>query len=263
MAITNLNKFLGEYFTANNCELLHNQDGILTIQLTEQMDRELMNRPFYWHYVKSTGYSGEPMKLTLITNPEKRENQGEWIHFGSPRLQQIINQLKTNERNTKLFQVVETNKNTPLYPWLVINIKISYIGKQKKDEVFSIGLHLVNGVMKLEMMDKLQQIPLKLTISDYCYPISPMIKLKSGYLRIQSIIDDYIENQLHEWAEQSLLTLDEEIQMLNYFYSGETDTVQEQKEKELAEMKKRYEPSITYHVINGGVFYLTEDTLKE
>ncbi|UJL44835.1 hypothetical protein KFZ58_10320 [Virgibacillus sp. NKC19-16] len=259
MAITNLNEFLQDYFTANQCELIFNEDGVLTVQLTEEMDRALMNRPFYWHYVKSTGYAGEPMKLTLVTNPDKREEKGEWIHFGSPRLQQILTQLKQNEKVTKLFQKVETNQNTPLYPWLVVNIKISYVGKQKKDEVFSIGLHLVNGMMKVEMMEQMQQLSLQMTISDYCYPISPLIKLKSGYLRIQSVIDNYIENQTHEWAEESWKTLDEEIQMLHYFYTGETETVNEQKQKELNEMKERYEPYISYEVINGGIFYFTED----
>lgn len=113
--------------------------------------------------------------------------------------------------------------------------------------------------MKVEMMEQMQQLSLQMTISDYCYPISPLIKLKSGYLRIQSVIDNYIENQTHEWAEESWKTLDEEIQMLHYFYTGETETVKEQKQKELNEMKERYEPYISYEVINGGIFYFTED----
>ncbi|MBY7143386.1 hypothetical protein KFZ56_10055 [Virgibacillus sp. NKC19-3] len=259
MAITNLHEFLQDYFTANQCELIFNEDGVLTVQLTEEMDRALMNRPFYWHYVKNTGYAGEPMKLTLITNPEKREEKGEWIHFGSPRLQQILNQLKQNEKVTKLFQKVKTNQNTPLYPWLVINLKVSYVGKQKKDEVFSLGLHLVSGIMKVEMMEIMQQVSLQMSISDYCYPISPLIKINSGYLRIQSVIDNYIENQTHEWAEESWKALDEEIQMLHHFYTEQTETMQEQKQKELIEIKKRYEPYISYEVINGGIFYLTED----
>src|SRR5690625_80089 len=256
MAITDLNHFLKTYFSAHHCELIHAEDGVLTIQLTEEMDRALMNRPFYWHYVKSTGNTGTPMQLTLITNPDKRDVKGEWIHFGSPRLQQIIAHLKQNEQITKLFQKVNTTKNTALYPWLVTNIKISYEGKQKKDEVFSVGLHLVNGAMKSNMMDTLKSVPLNMAISDYCYPISPLIKLKSGYVRIETVIDNYIKKQSHEWAEDSLQTLDEEIQMLHHFYNEETEA--EQKEKEMHEITKRYQPRITYKVINGGIIYLTE-----
>lgn len=256
MEITNLNDFLEGYFSSHHCELLENNNGVMTVQLTEQMDRALMNRPFYWHYVKSTGHSGQPMKLTFITNPDRRDEQGEWIHFGSPRLQQIIKHLKQNETYTKLFQKVQAVTNTPLYPWLVCNIKISYQGKQKKDELISIGLHLVNGMMHTDMMQRLQDIDLQMTISDYCYPISPMIKLKSGYHRIETVMNDYFERQSHEWADASLETLEEEIKTLQYFYTE--DSKPEQMEKELNEIKERYKPSITYQVINGGIFYLTE-----
>lgn len=260
MAITDLNKFIEAYFTAHHCEVLYRKDGILTVQLTEEMDRALMNRPFYWHYVKATGNIGSPMQLTLITNPKKRDVKGQWIHFGSPRLQQIINHLKQNEQFTKLFQKVDTTTNTPLYPWLIINIKISYEGKQKKDEVFSIGLNLVNGFMKQGMMEYLQERRINMTISDFCYPISPLIKLKSGFKRIEAVLDNYITNQTHQWADEAMLMLKEEIQLLHHFYHDSSETEVKQMEKEINEIKQRYQPRITFKVINGGLFYLTNNT---
>ncbi|WP_099158490.1 YqhG family protein [Virgibacillus ndiopensis] len=261
MAIEHLHDFLQNYFTAHNCELVHNQDGILTVQLTEKMDRALMNRPFYWHYVKSTGFAGEPMKLTLITNPDRRDDKGEWIHFGSPRLQQLFAHLHDNEKFTKLFQKIDTTKKTALYPWLVINIKISYIGKQKRDEIISIGLHLVNGMMKTEMMEYLKTIPLQMTISDYCFTISPLIKVKSGFKRIEAVLENYIENQTYEWADESLKTLNEEIDLLKHFYSDRMDeeNLDNKMEQELNEITNRYQPHVLFNVINGGIFYLTDD----
>ncbi|MFD1850612.1 YqhG family protein [Oceanobacillus bengalensis] len=257
MAIANLNQFLHDYFSFHHCEIIENNDGVLRVQLTEEMDRALMNRPFYWHYVKKMGNKGEPMKLTLITNPNKREEEkGEWIHFGSPRLHQLINHLKENEKYTKLFQKINVTHNTALYPWLVVNIKVSYKGKYKKDEVISIGLHLVNGKMRLEMMDHLKEIPLQSTISDYCYTISPLIKLQSGYLRIEKVISNYIENQEHTWAEESLHALNEELNTLRHFYHA--DDNEEQMNKEIEEIKERYQPVISFEVINGGIFYLAE-----
>lgn len=89
MAIRNLDHFLHDYFSAHHCTISSDNDGVLRVKLTEEMDRALMNRPFYWHYIKKMGHPGDPMTLTLITNHSKRDNKGEWIHFGSPRLQQI------------------------------------------------------------------------------------------------------------------------------------------------------------------------------
>ncbi|MEC5422268.1 YqhG family protein [Virgibacillus sp. C22-A2] len=257
MAITNLESFLQTYFKAHHCTFINKDEGLLTVQLTEEMDKALMNRPFYWHYINNMGRSGDPMQLTLITNPDKRGEKGEWIHFGSPRLQQIIKHLKENQKYTKLFQLVDAKKNTALYPWLVTNIKVSYRGKHKRDELISIGLHLVNGTMKVEMMGLLNKIPLQKTISDYCYTISPIIKLSSGYRRIEKVIDNYIENQTHDWAEESMQIMDNEIHMLKHFYEGQVDTEEEQMKKEIFEITDRYRPSITYEVINGGIFYLT------
>lgn len=257
MAISNLNQFLNNFFVGHNCQIISNQNGVLTIQLTEEMDRALMNRPFYWHYIKKMGQTGEPQTLTLITNKDKRKETGEFIHFGSPRLQQIMNHLKKNERFTKAFQkLTEVTTNSALHPWLVLNIKVTYIGKLQKDEVFSLGLNLINGMMKSQMMEYLYTLKLQNTIPDYCYTIAPIIKLHSGFKRIESVIKNYIENQEHDWANESLEKLEDEIELLKSFYIEPSEEEKIQMEKEITEIKTRYEPRIRISIINGGIFHL-------
>lgn len=255
MKITNIHSFLIDFFTTHDCQIINNNDGVITLQLTEEMDKALMNRPFYWHYIKSTGNMGEPMKLTLISNPAKRAEKGEWIHFGSPRLQQIFNYLKISENNIKLFQDVDTKVNTALYPWLVTNFEINYNGKHNKNELFSIGLNLISGKVNSNMMDLLNKIPLRTITPDYCYSISPLIKLNSGFKRIERILDDYIERQTHEWASESIKKLNDEIKLVEHFYEDVDDSMQ--LENEVSDLTNRYTPKISYNVINGGLVYLT------
>lgn len=259
MAISDLNTFLHDFFTAHHCKVVHNQQGVLAIQLTEEMDRALMNRPFYWHYIKKMGKLGEPMQLVLKTDPRQTEMKGELIHFGSPRLQQILNHLKHNERYTKLFEKITTTINTPLYPWLVVNIKISYIGKQKREELFSIGLNLVNGKMVTEMMDQLQKKEWEISISDYCYTISPLIKIGSGYLRIERVLVDYIKKQELDWAQQSLLEYEKEMNLLEHFYTDKSEEEAASMQKEKDEISSRFLPKIVMSVVNGGIFYANEN----
>lgn len=254
MEIKNLDNFLESYFKAHECEIIDRSDGVLSVQLTEQMDRTLMNRPFYWHYIKSIGQKGEPMQLTLITNPNKKDEPGEWIHFGSPRLQQIMNDLKEKQHNVKLFEVVNVMDRTAMYPWLVVNIKVSYEGQHNKDELFSIGLQLVTGRMETNVMESLLSIQLDKSISDFCYPISPLIRLPSAFKRIESVIDTYVESKQHEWATRSLQTLEEEIKLVEHFYDDENEMTQ--LEKEIDDLTNRYTPVIKYKIINGGVIYL-------
>jgi len=258
-SVNELHEFLTTYFIAQHCPIIDNQNGVLTVKLTEVMDRALMNRPFYWHYIKGTGNQGEPMQLSFITNPDNRDKEGEWIHFGSPRLQQIIQHLKQNQKFIKVFQQISVTHNTPLYPWLLTNIKVRYEGKQNKDELFSIGLHLVNGTMKTDMMHLVQPIQFNNTIADYCYPISPLIKLHSGFSRIETVIDRYIHDQEHHWAEEAMDTLREEIDMVRHFYIDKEDKTE--LDKEIDELTTRYTPAISYEVINGGLLYLAENTI--
>lgn len=249
------------YFTANQCEIVEKNNGKLTVQLTDVMDELLMNRPFYWQYVKKLGYPGEPMQVSFITNPERREEKGEWIHFGSPRVHQIFGTLTTKGKFTRLFEHVENIERTPLDPWLVINVKISYMGKHKKDEILSIGLHLINGAMKLDMMDHLRSIKLQNSIADFCYTITPMIKVASGYRRILQHIETKLQNEQHEWAQESWQHLQEEKQLLGHFYTDDEDeSAAKLKEQELLDIENRYQPRISIDIINGGVFYFTQKT---
>lgn len=264
MAISDLNQFLARFFQAHHCQVTADgTQSTLTVKLTEEMDKALMNRPFYWHYIKKIGQVGEPKQLTFHTGPKQQHMQGEHIHFGSPRLQQIISHLKTNERFARLYQHLPVTDRTPLYPWLVTNIKLSYIGKQKREQLFSIGLNLVNGVMKTEMMAMLQQLSLQPAIPDFCYAISPMIKPVSGYRRILAVLDQFISDQDHEWAEQSLRALDDEKKLLQAFYEGESDDAHKQMKQEIAEISQRYQPRISIDVVNGGIFYLIDNTFQK
>ncbi|MDI5788447.1 YqhG family protein [Bacillus licheniformis] len=34
----------------------------MTVQLTVEVDKQIMNRPFYWHWLEKTGGEPNPMK---------------------------------------------------------------------------------------------------------------------------------------------------------------------------------------------------------
>lgn len=108
-----IHQYLNQYFEANECELLENGEGYLTVQLTIELDKELMNRPFYWHYLEKTGGIPNPSKLTIITDQERCPDhiKGEVIHFGAPRLHQIFQSTK-NLRNTFACMKISHRKQT-------------------------------------------------------------------------------------------------------------------------------------------------------
>lgn len=263
-----LHNFLHRYFDANDCSILQDVNGVMEVQLTDEIDEMLMNRPFYWHYVKRMGGQGMPMKVTFITNPEKKEEKGEWIHFGSPRLHQMFHSLKEKGRITRQYEKVETtNGQLPLAPWLILNASIHYKGTQKRNEVLSIGLHLINGGMVLDIMDQVQDVPLTPVINDYCFTLSPIIKVPSAFKRIEQYLNTHIDQQDYEWCKEADRQLEEEKQLLQYFYSEDllkedehSEEIKKRYDAELGMLEDRFKPSVSLEVINAGLMYFTQET---
>ena len=84
--------YLKTFFKETNCEIVSDEGHMLSVQLTIDMDKRIMNRPFYWQYIEATNSPANPARLNLITDRTKIQNQflGEIIHFGSGRLHQIF-----------------------------------------------------------------------------------------------------------------------------------------------------------------------------
>ncbi|WP_162880726.1 YqhG family protein [Paraliobacillus sediminis] len=260
MAIENLHNFLHDFFIANQCTIKENKDGILAIKLTDKMDEYIMNRPFYWQYIKKIGQKGDPGSITFLTDPRLEEKEAEIIHFGSPRLQQIFRLVKDQGKSVRLYQQLAVQQQTALIPWLILNIKISYIGKQKREEIKSIGIHMINGAMLDNIMDTINQISWHNTIPDYCYNLSPLIRLKNSYQRVIHYLEKDLLEKQHDWALESWKFMQEEKKLLDYFYQSDAADQLVHFEKESAAIEDLYQPRITIDIINGGVFHISQST---
>ncbi|MGE8204495.1 YqhG family protein [Heyndrickxia sp. NPDC080065] len=258
-----IHQYLNDFFQANNCELAENEDGYMTVQLTIELDKELMNRPFYWHYLEKTGGVPNPMKLTMITNQEKTPDniKGEFIHFGSPRLHQIFQLTKKFSSYIRLYEIPITSNQTPLYPWLELNIKISYQSDRKKDIFRSFGLNLINGALIENFIEITGQRNLTPKIPDLCFTLSPIIMPKSGIARIETYLRQEIMKENHSWAEEARERWNEDLVLLDHFY----EDLEEKPEAYLIEkeaLKDQYEPVIMIEIINGGLFYLIDNQIQ-
>ncbi|MCA1025511.1 YqhG family protein [Cytobacillus sp. FSL W7-1323] len=260
-----IHHFLLRYFHANHCEILENKPGYLVIQLTVELDKELMNRPFYWHYLEKTGGVANPMELTLITNPSLAPDdiKGEIIHFGSPRLHQIFQSTKNLAGYIRLYENYEAppGTQTALRPWLGLNLRISYQCDRKKDLFKSIGLHLINGQMVEQFHDKLLHLSLTPKIPDFSFTLSPFIKPQSGVMRVANFLQSEIEKEDHTWADEARLRWQKDLQLLERFYE-DADEKGESFENEMTALQEQYEPQVHISIVNGGLFYLTDEAIS-
>lgn len=260
-----IHQFLERYFRTNECDILENHDGWLKVQLTVEMDKALMNRPFYWHYVEKTAGGGEPMQLTLITDQSKapKDLKGEVIHFGSPRLHQIFQSTKKFAAYGRMYEnkVGNGTVKNALQPWLGLNVKISYKCDRKKDMLYSIGLNLINGMMVNNFHKQLTSMNLTPKIPDYSFTLSPLIKPQSGLKRMEQVIHSLVDQDDHLWAEEARKRWDSDLNLLEKFY----EDIEERPESYYSEkeaLQAQYEPKITATIINGGLFYLTQQAIN-
>ena len=261
-----IQSFLVTYLKANGAKILENNAAYITVQLTIELDKELMNRPFYWHYLEKTGGQPNPAVLTFIFDPTKTPDHinGELIHFGSPRLHQIFSSTKKMASYIRLY---ESRPNTsqmqmqqPLHPWLAANFKVSFVSDRKKDLLFSLGLHLLSGNIVENFHEKARKFSLTPKIPDFSFTLSPIIMTKSGISRLERYVRLRLEDEDHLWAERALTKWDTDLKLLEHFYS-DCEEKGESYENEKAALQEQYEPNIYISIINGGMFYLNDHAL--
>ncbi|WP_175615237.1 YqhG family protein, partial [Piscibacillus halophilus] len=198
-----IHEFLVQFFHKRQATIEYNEQGILRVKLTEELDKRLMNRPFYWQYVKKIGHQGEPMTVTFISDENKKDEKGEWIHYGSPRLEQLFQIILEEGKYTELYENNPSQDRQPLHPWFVCNLLVRYQGAYTHDEMVSVGVYLINGTMRFKMMDEILDQSFSTIIPDLCYKIPPIISTKRAVLMINEEIKERIEMKSAAFAEQS------------------------------------------------------------
>ncbi|QFT89776.1 Bacterial protein YqhG of unknown function [Bacillus sp. THAF10] len=257
-----IHRFLERYFTANNCEIIENTNSHLAVQLTIEMDKELMNRPFYWHYLEKTGGEPNPKQMTLITdsNQAPEDLNGDHVHFGSPRMHQIFESAKNLAGYIRLYENLPTQNGSsghvPLHPWLNVNMKVSYQCDRKKDVIMSLGIHLITGAIVENFQEEVGRVTLTPKIPDFCFTMTPIIMPASGLSRLEHYVNGFIASQDHQWAEDARKRWDQDLRLLQHFYEDD-DEKPESYETEMKALQEQYEPKIHVNIINGGLFYLS------
>ncbi|MET1014841.1 MAG: YqhG family protein [Paenisporosarcina sp.] len=254
-----IHSYLHNFFTENNCPILTNHQHYMTVQLTIDMDKRIMNRPFYWRYLESSGGEPNPAQITFISDQNKlvEDIKGEVIHFGSPRLNQIFQVTKELGAFVQMYERVShpLETKTILTPWLGVNYLVSYYSDQTRETLYSLGINLMTGQIEDLFQESLAELKLDSIMSDGSFTLPFMIKPVRGLERLDAAIDNLIQNDDHSWAEEANKRWQKDRKVLEYFYEGVEDKP-ECYEMEKKAMDEQYEAKIKVEIVNGGLFYL-------
>jgi hypothetical protein len=256
-----IHQYVRQFFIENNCEILRENEHFLNVQLTVEMDKKIMNRPFYWKYVESTGGQAIPAQLTLITNKNKLVESiaGEVVHYGSPRLNQLFRVTKEVGSFVQMYERAtdETSAKTILTPWVGVNYKITYSSDRTQETLYSLGINLMTGMIINGFHESISGLDLGSTIPANTYHLPFIITPQRAVERLDAIIENLIQQDDHTWAEEAKERRRKDLLVLEYFYRDiEDEDRPECYRIEKNAIDEQYETKIRIDIINGGLFYL-------
>jgi hypothetical protein len=251
--------YLQKFFTENNCDIIKGNNHYMTVQLTIDMDKKIMNRPFYWRYLENTDGVPNPAQLTFITDQNKLDEdiKGEVVHFGSPRLNQLFQTTKELGAYVQMYEKVLDNLKTKtiLTPWLGVNYKVSYYSDQTKEMFYSLGINLITGNMIDGFQEWISGVDLDSAMSEDAFKITYIIKPLRALERLDAAIESIIQKDNHTWADEAKIRWKKDREVLEYFYK-DVENKPECYEMEKTAMDQQYEARIKVEIVNGGLFYL-------
>lgn len=254
-----IHQFLKQFFIENNCELIEERSHLLTAQLTIDMDKRIMNRPFYWQYLESINGEPQPAQLTLITDNRKLDHnvKGEVVHFGAPRLSQIFQVAKELGSYIQVYEKTKkkAGDKTILTPWLGVNYKIVYATDRTMEMLYSLGINLMTGYIVDEFHESIKELDFEENASTNTFNLPYIISPIRALERLDSAMERVIQLEDHQWAREAKERWKREIEILDYFYERiEQKPLSYTLEKQA--MKEQFEPKIKIEIVSGGLFYL-------
>jgi len=254
-----IHSYLRRFFTENKCRIINDQAYYIQVQLTVEMDKRIMNRPYYWQYIESINEEPSPAQLTFITdyNQVDKSVRGEVVHIGSARLTQLFQVTKELGSFVQMFERVTNNQGekTILTPYLAVNYKISYYSDQTKEVFYSLGINLMTGNVSLGFQESLVKLNLSESSTGNIFQLPYVIKPERALERLDGVIEKFIQDDDHSWATEAMKRWEKDSQVLEYFYEGQ-DNKPERYEVEKKAMAEQYKARINIDVINGGLYYL-------
>ncbi|HBF37837.1 MAG TPA: hypothetical protein DDW50_10995 [Firmicutes bacterium] len=231
----------------------------------------------------------ETQNLQMVCNPEYlgKYPGSELVIKGSYRLQWFIDGIRErglitagtftydlDPRRTQREIIGILNENEHLlprfffeqptlsyHPELLVNFRVSFETDEKKEELYSLEIDLVNGEIGSNLQTiltgkKLHPTPPKKNLEKRRIPY------REGYESLFNHLKWQLQNHDSSWVKSAQNRWKEEVQYLESFYHGNLDDDEDQKEAEasfyrrLAEGYRKFQPMIKIHIVNVGLFYL-------
>ncbi|HEU4963316.1 MAG TPA: YqhG family protein [Bacilli bacterium] len=272
--------FCRRYFQAVEAPILVDQEDFLQVELPREIDKELIERRYYWMYIEATNQDPPNTVLSMSYRPDLQiegVDKLDFVTLGSFLLNKIIESTQKRGRFTRAYQQ-GLRPGTPLQPVLLTTFKLSFVADRRRDEIVSYAVHLGTGRVIRDFYDRVEHVSMGATASELTPPLSPRYTCEQGYELIREALQAEIEALDHTWAEEAEAHLQAELEQLETYYesltlvsASETKNADEQQKKagayaaerelRVAELKWRCAPRVQIEPFHFGLLYVADDLL--
>jgi hypothetical protein len=257
--------FTERYLQSHHCHMIESTPSHLITQLSIEVDKELLNRPFYWMYVEKMNLPPQPSRFCFIFHPEETpaDLHGEYLFHGSQRFTQMLESAQKLGQFVRLYQEprgLDRYGHSKSYtPWLGIHFKISYVCDQKMDRLSYLGFNLQSGEIREGFYQRIQPLSWTSKLPAQRHTVSPRFSITEAVGECEYYLQDQLENEERIWQQQALARLTQELEQLDRFYPDEANISEElhkEKKQRQRETMWQYHPRVEIKVINAGLFYV-------
>lgn len=261
---TQIREFTERFLDHHQCKVVEVAPTHLVTQLSIDVDKDLLNRPFYWMYVEKMGTTPQPAQLCFIFDADNRppELNGEYLFFGAPRFKMMLRSAQKHGRFVRLYQETHLRPrygtSLPYVPWLAVNFKVSYISDQKKDIIHQLGINLQSGEIRENFTEELAKFQWTHKLPTGRHLLPEKMNGAEALSELEYYLDDLLKQEDHTWANEALERYINEISQLEAYFPEKSELEEEQhknKDARKREIIRQYHPRIEVEVINAGYFY--------
>lgn len=293
--VNSLMKFVDSYFKAVSAKCLYQDTEYREYELPRDVDKELIERPFYWMWVEASGQEAQTtqLRLAFTQNALERENQrlqeehtkamrqtpddfstfltgpsrapkAELLDYGSFRLDKIFSSVAKRGQFIvcQPSPALQKARQRTLVPWLLCNGVTTMRCDLTKQMWWSIGVCLQNGQIIPAFYERICHLEM--------VPVSPSRLLSHISLPLDEAMDRAMREQERlikqlptDWAESAKQRFNTEYDQLNLYYrSLRTEDIQQNEELELEQSRKieslakLYVPTVEVKIVQLGLIGL-------
>lgn len=236
------------YLTLTDSIIHEASEKEMSVTFSEEADRVLTRRPFYWAFVDRTGTPPQTMSYVLhVQQPVAKEFPTLHLGYPSPFFVDMIHDINNKGKWIQCFEVIPPGGIPQFETWLHCTICIRCFGASSNRLTFDLGISLASGAIIADFLSWLGTRPVQAHYPPTFHnPTS--LSILQARVHLQAFIGEKLSALNMSWAVEAYDTYLRECAIAD----GDA--------RRISECEIQLRPRIEVAICGAGLFHLLRQT---